>query len=408
MADSSAPRGTSADPALLRTRNAVAVTFAFNGLLFATLVSRLPDIRERLDLDNGALGLLLLAISIGSILALPLTGRLIGRYGASRVVRGGVVACAVGLSAAGLTAGVLESVPATAASFFVYGIGIGVWDVAMNVEGAEVERRMRRTVMPRFHAGWSFGSIGGAGLGIPVTAVSVPMPIHLVVACVVALVVVWWSAATFLPPVAEPEHTEKPRSAWTEPRLLAIGLMVLAFAIAEGAANDWLTLALIDGYDAEHWVGVAGFSLFVTAMTAGRLVGPVVLDRFGRAPVLWASCGAAGVGILLTVLGGHPVIVALGILVWGLGSSLGFPVGMSAAADDPARAAARVSVVSTIGYGAFLAGPPLLGLLGDHVGTLDALLVVAALMVPAAAAVLAARPPAAGAAPVEVAAGERR
>ena len=84
---------------------------------------------------------------------------------------------------------------------------------------------------------------------------------------------------------------------------------------------------------------------------------------------------------------------ALGILVWGLGAALGFPVGISAAADDPARSAARVSVVSTIGYGAFLAGPPLLGALADHVGTLEALLAVAFLMVPAALTVFAARPP---------------
>lgn len=394
MADTSTPPAPTGptDPALLRTRNSVGLAFGLNGFLFATLVARLPDIREHLDLDNAALGLLLLAISIGSILALPATGRLIGRYGASRVVRAGVVACAVGLSAAGLGAGVLESVPATAVAFFVYGIGIGVWDVAMNVEGAEVERRLGRTVMPRFHAGWSFGSIAGAGLGIPLTALSLPMPVHVVAGCLVAVLVVWPAAATFLPSEAPPEHTEKPRSAWTEPRLLALGVMVLAFAVAEGSANDWLALALIDGYGAEHWVGVAGFSLFVTAMTGGRLLGPVLLDRFGRAPVLWASCAAACAGILLVVLGGHVVLVSVGILVWGLGSALGFPVGMSAAADDPVRAAARVSVVSTIGYGAFLAGPPLLGLLGDHVGTLDALLVVSALMVPAAVAVLAARP----------------
>ena len=149
--------------------------------------------------------------------------------------------------------------------------------------------------------------------------------------------------------------------------------MLLCFAIVEGSANDWLSLAIIDGYDAPHWVGVAGFAAFVTAMTVGRLAGPVLLDRFGRAPVLWVTAGTAAAGILLLVVGEHPVLAGLGIVVWGLGASLGFPVGMSAAADDSARAAARVSVVSTIGYGAFLAGPPLLGVLGDHVGTLESL-----------------------------------
>jgi fucose permease len=167
--------------------------------------------------------------------------------------------------------------------------------------------------------------------------------------------------------------------------------MILCFAVAEGSANDWLSLALIDGYDVDHWVGVAGYAVFVTAMTLGRLAGTSLLDRFGRAPVLWATAVTAALGIVLVVVGDHVLLVGVGILAWGLGASLGFPVGMSAAADDPARAAARVSVVSTIGYGAFLAGPPLLGALGDVVGTLDSLLAVAVLMGPAMLAVFATR-----------------
>ena len=183
------------------------------------------------------------------------------------------------------------------------------------------------------------------------------------------------------------------RSAWLEPRTLAVGVMVLAFAVTEGSANDWLTVALIDGYGVAHWVGVTGYAVFVTAMTVGRFVGPWALDRLGRAPTLWATTGASLVGLLLVVRGEVVGLVALGIVLWGLGASLGFPVGMSAASDDPTRAAARVSVVSTIGYAAFLAGPPLLGWLGDRVGTLDALLAVAVLMGPAALAVTVTRAP---------------
>jgi MFS family permease len=167
--------------------------------------------------------------------------------------------------------------------------------------------------------------------------------------------------------------------------------MVLALALTEGTANDWLAVALQDGYDVERWLAVLGFGGFVAAMTLGRLVGPVLLDRHGRVPVLWATMTSAGAGVLLIVFGGGPWLVVPGIVLWGLGASLGFPVGMSAAADDPVRAAARVSVVSTIGYTAFLAGPPLLGFVGDHVGTLRALLVVAALLVPAALVVPSAR-----------------
>lgn len=379
-------------------RNAVGLSFALNGLLFATLVSRIPEVRQRLELGNGQLGLLLLAIAAGSVLSLPTTGALIERSSAATVVRLGAAFDACGLVLASVGAGIVEWVPLAAVGLFVHGIGIGIWDVAMNVEAAEVERRLGRTVMPRFHAGWSFGSIAGAAIGIPMAAVDSPLLVHLGAVAAVALVLAVVSSRSFLPAEAE-HHDDVPSggagSAWTEPRTLAIGVMVLAFALVEGTANDWLSLALIDGYDVRHWVGVAGFSAFVCAMTTGRLVGPVLLDRFGRVPVLRLTAVTAALGILLVVLGPHPLLVALGILVWGLGASLGFPVGMSAAADDARRSAARVSVVSTIGYGAFLAGPPLLGFVGDHIGTLDALLVVAALMVPAALTAGAARPTAA-------------
>jgi fucose permease len=379
------------DRAVIAARNAVALAFALNGFCFATLVSRIPDLRSGLDLDNGSLGLLLLAIAAGSVLALPSSGRLIQRGSAAGVVRLGAVSAAVGLSVASLGVEAWGSVPVTAVGFFAYGIGIGVWDVAMNVEGAEVERRIGRTIMPRFHAGWSLGSIAGAAVGVPMAAVDAPLSVHVGVAGLLALVAVALGSRAFLPPVPVPDTRERVRSAWREPRTLAIGVMVLAFATVEGSANDWLSLALIDGYDVPSWVGVTGFAVFVTSMTLGRLLGPVALDRFGRAPVLWATCAAAFVGVLLVVEGGHWLLVGVGIVIWGLGASLGFPVGMSAAADDPARAAARVSVVSTIGYAAFLAGPPLLGQLGDRVGTLDSLLAIAALMVPAAISVLAAR-----------------
>lgn len=378
-------------PSLLQTRNAVAASFVLNGFCFATLVSRLPDVRSGLGLDNGALGLLLLAMAIGSVGALPVSGRLIDRYDAATVTRLGAVLVACGLTVA--VAGVAVDVVAIAAvGLFVNGVGTAVWDVSMNVEAAEVERRLGRTIMPRFHAGWSLGSFAGALVGVPMAALHVPLLLHVPVFTVLAALATWRAAAAYLPPTVAHEDRPPVRfSPWREPRTLAIGIMVLAFALSEGSANDWLALALIDGYDVPHWVGVAGYTVFVTSMMAGRLFGPVLLDRYGRAPMLWGCAGASLAGILLVVFGAAGVVVALGIVVWGLGASLGFPVGMSAAADDPLRAARRVSAVSTIGYAAFLAGPPLLGLLADHVGTLRMLLLVAALMIPAAVTVFAAQ-----------------
>jgi hypothetical protein len=309
------------------------------------------------------------------------------------VTRLGGVLVALGLAVA-VTGVVTDVVLVAALGLFVDGIGTAIWDVSMNVEGAEVERRLGRTIMPRFHAGWSLGSFGGAAVGVPMAAVHAPLLLHIPVFAVLAALATWRAAGTYLPPVvAHEDRAAVAFSPWREPRTLAIGVMVLAFALSEGSANDWLALALIDGYDVRHWVGVAGYTAFVCSMMAGRVFGPVLLDRHGRAPVLWACAAAGFVGILLVVFGGGVVLVALGIVVWGLGASLGFPVGMSAAADDPLRAARRVSAVSTIGYSAFLAGPPLLGLLAAQVGYRHALLVIVLPVVLGLVAVNAAAPP---------------
>ena len=99
--------------------------------------------------------------------------------------------------------------------------------------------------------------------------------------------------------------------------------MVLSFTLAEGAANDWLALSLVDGYDARHWVGVLGFALFVAAMTSGRLGGPIVLDRFGRSSTMLVSAFAASAGVLIVVYSGVVGLVVVGIVLWGLGARSG-------------------------------------------------------------------------------------
>ncbi len=245
-------------PAVLPARNAVAVVFILNGFCFASFVSRVPDIRSTLDLSNGRLGLLLLAISAGSVLALPSAGRLIDRVGPAGAVRLGAASCAFGMTLATLSIGVWQTMPAAAVGLFFYGVGTGVWDVAMNVDGAAVERHLGRTVMPRFHAGFSFGTIAGSGIGVPMAALHVPIEVHVSAVVLLSFGAVVVAARYFLPPPPAEETAAPARSAWLEPRTLAIGVMVLAFALTEGSANDWLALALVDGYDAAHWSGSPG------------------------------------------------------------------------------------------------------------------------------------------------------
>ncbi|GAA0385766.1 MFS transporter [Micromonospora gifhornensis] len=394
-----APASSGPSRTVLAARNGVAVVFALNGLAVATWFARVPAVRDGLDLTPGRLGLLLLAMSIGAIVAMPTAGLVTQRLGAARAVALSTLILTIGLTVAGVSASVLDSLAGVAVGLFAVGYGSGSCDVAMNIEGAAVERRLGRTVLPRFHAAWSLGGVAGAGIGAGAARLGVPIGVHLSVLAALVLGGTLLGARAFLAaePEAQPSTPADRRrrllAAWREPRTLLIGLLVLAVAFAEGSANDWLAVAFIDGYGFSEAAGAAVFGLFVVGMTVGRTLGTVALDRWGRGPVLTVTIVLAIVGAALAVLAGSGPIAVVGVLLWGLGASLGFPVGMSAAADEEEHAHVRVSVVAVIGYTAFLAGPPLLGLLGDQVGTLRALLVVPILLLPTLALVPAARPP---------------
>ncbi|RIQ10912.1 MFS transporter [Jiangella rhizosphaerae] len=346
-------------------------------------MARIPEVRDLLGLTPGEIGRVLLALAAGSLVALPTSGFVVSKIGAARTVAGGSVLVAAGLTLAGVGADSLGTVAVVAAGLVLIGYGSGSWDVAMNVEGAAVERLLGRTIMPRFHAAFSLGTVAGAGLGAGAAAAGLPVVVHLSVVSVIALIVTIVASRSFLPRTAEVDDDGAPVqrvsvwTAWREPRTLLIGLMVMCAALIEGIANDWLALGLVDGYEVSNAVGAVGFAVFLTAMTAGRTAGTQLVDRFGRLPVLRTSAVLSAAGVLLVVYGGSLAVALAGTVVWGLGAALGFPLGMSAASDDPRRAAARVSVVASVGYTAFLAGPPILGWLGDHEGVLHALLVVA-------------------------------
>ncbi|GIF05449.1 MFS transporter [Actinoplanes siamensis] len=372
----------------MNVRAATTATYAAfigSGFAFASWASRIPQIRDRLALDSSELGLVLLAIAAGSLLALPLSGPVVTRIGSSRTVIAMSALLAVGLTTAAL--GSLAGVAPVVLGLFLLGFANGAWDVAMNVQGTVVERHLGKSVMSRFHAGFSLGTVAGALIGAAMVAARVPVAAHLTVVAALVVAAVAWQARRFVPDhdqTGPATGSDTPRvsalAAWREPRTLLIGLFVLAFAFTEGVGNDWISVAAIDGHHVSPALGTLAFAGFLTAMTVGRWFGPGLLDRYGRTPVvrILALIGIAGVALF--VFGPSPAYAYAGALLWGLGASLGFPVGMSAGGDDPRRAAARVSVIASVGYCAFLGGPPAIGFLGDHYTVLRALVVVAALL----------------------------
>lgn len=393
--------------ALHRAKFAVYAIFFIVGFVFANWASRLPAVRDALDYSPAQMGRILLVGAIGSVIALPLSGWLAERIGSTRAIQFASVFFAGGYLITSLSLG-HTSILVPVLGLFLGGIGMGLCDTAMNLEGARVERELGQSILPRFHGAFSLGTMAGALIGAAVSFVHVSVNVHVAVAVLIGFAVIIFASTRLLPreirtvtleqatdvnqtdafaePSATTNLTDSSTSggfsvwdAWKSSKTWLIGLIVLAAALTEGAANDWLALGIVDGFGVKDGLGAFGLFVFLSAMTGGRFVGTWLLDNYGRLVVLRLCAIFAAVGLLVFGLSPWLWLSIVGGALWGIGASLGFPVGMSAASDIPEQAAARLSAVATIGYTAFFAGPPLLGELALHLGYRHAML---AIMVP--------------------------
>jgi MFS family permease len=396
---------TSVSPAQLRRwRRAVFTIFLLSGLSIATWASRVPAIKVALGIDNLQVGTLLLIGGVASMIGLSLSSLTLARFGARRGMFAAMIVFAVGLVVIGVGADVAASTGVVALGLVLWGFGNGSVDVMMNVEGAVIESHGQVTILPLFHAFFSFGTVIGAGLGVVLIALGADVLTHLgiVAVAVVAAAVISTANVPARREAGDAEADAAPRSrrarfavafsAWREPRTYALGVVMLGMSFAEGGANDWLALGVVEGHGAPQGLGALALAVFSISMTAVRVFGGPLVDRFGRVPVLRVLSATAAGGLLLFILAPSLPWVFAGAALWGIGTSLGFPLGMSAAADDPERAAARVSAASTIGYIAFLAGPPVLGLISEQIGLLSTLYILVALVAASGLASSAAKP----------------
>lgn len=374
-------------PSVARRRIALFALFFVPGVGIASWVTRTPAIRDLLGASTAEMGLVLFGLSIGSMAGILCSGALVARFGTRPVIAVGLGLTILSMPVIGLGAAISTSL-VVAAGLFLFGIGMGGGEVAMNVEGAEVERAYGRPVMPALHGCFSLGTVVGAVAGIVFTATDFSVVWHLVIVGVVTaaiFLVAIRSVVSGTGRMPRGERTSNQGAArqrlWRDPKLLLIGGIVLAMALAEGTANDWLPLVMVDGHGFDAALGSTIFAVFAASMTIGRFLGGPVIERFGRAKVLTASAAAGAAGLALVAFADNQIVAGAAVVLWGLGASLGFPVAMSAAGDSGPNPAARVALVATLGYVAFLVGPPVLGLLGEEFGLLNALIVPLAFVV---------------------------
>ncbi|MFD5224078.1 MFS transporter [Microbacterium sp. NPDC058342] len=375
----------------VRWRLAIFAIFLASGLSISTWASRVPSIKDDLTLDNAQVGLILLGMGVASIIGISTGPAVMARTGARRGMLVTMLAFATGIVLIGLGSTVFVSVPVVLLGMALFGFGNGSVDVMMNVEATAIEQQMGKTILPVFHAFFSFGTVIGAGIGALAAGAGLSVATH--AAIMGALIAVIAVTCFFQVPVREAAldaADEKPHwrermhvalEAWREPRTYMLGVVMLGMSFAEGGANDWIALGAEEGHGAPAGMGAVALATFSVGMTVVRLFGGPVVDRFGRVLVLRLLAVTAAAGILLFILAPTLPLVLLGAALWGVGASLGFPIGMSAAADDPAKAAARVSAAATIGYVAFLGGPPVLGMISAHIGLLNTLFILVALVI---------------------------
>ncbi|AML57724.1 Putative membrane protein [Serratia rubidaea] len=339
---------------------ATRIAFFVSGLGMAAWAPLVPFAKLRLNLDDGSLGLLLLCIGAGSLLAMPLTGLLTGKLGCRRVILLAGLALCIDLPLLVL----MDSTPGMGLALLLFGAAIGMIDVAMNIQAVIVERASGRAMMSGFHGFFSVGGIAGAG-GVSLLLWLGLSPLAAVLATVLTIVLLLALAQKNL---LRDSDAQDGGPLFVLPRgwVMFIGALCFIMFLAEGSMLDWSALFLTTLRGVEHSQAGLGYALFSIAMTIGRLNGDRVVNALGRYKMLLLGSLCAAVGLALAVVCDSAAIALLGFMLVGLGASNVVPILFSAAGnqhDMPANLA--IASVTTLGYAGILAGPALIGFIAQ-------------------------------------------
>jgi MFS family permease len=351
---------TRSDLAQARRARAAVVTFFFiNGALFGSWVSRIPDIRGELGLSKGLLGTVLLGLAIGAVLGLPLAGAAVSRRGSRTITVASTIAYCAALPLLALAPSALT----LALSLATFGIVASGLDVAMNVQGAMVERIYGRSIMSSLHAFFNLGGFAGAAGGVIALTVGAPPGAHFVAAAIVLLLtgLVAWTR------LLVDSRVERLGTLFVRPTRTLTVLAAVSFCVllAEGAMADWSALFLRSETGAGASRAALGFAVFSAAMTAGRFAGDAITERFGRAIVVRWGGATASLGLIAALTTSTPFVAIAGFALTGVGLAVSFPLALSSAAIQEGSPSTNIAAVSTAGYSGFMVGPPTIGIVAE-------------------------------------------
>ncbi|MFV0358172.1 MFS transporter [Tropicimonas sp.] len=366
---------------------AVAAIFALNGVLLGTWASRIPAIMQANDIGEGTFGLLLLVMGAGALISFPFSGRLSDTLGAYRVTRAIAFAYLPALP-------LLALAPSTgwlAVALFLFGITHGSMDVTMNSWATEVEKGMGRSVMSSFHAMWSLGGGLGAATGAGAVALGLSVTLHFVLASLIFGTIFLWMSRIDWVSQTRAHDPGAPVFALPRGALVLLGVMALASGAGEGSVVDWSAVFLTTELHVDEASAALGFTVFSIVMVAMRMVVDRLITIFGPVTVARVSGVSAALGLTLIVSSSALGTALAGFALMGIGYAAVWPMAFTRAACDPVVPPGQaIASVATLGYGAMLIAPPVIGFIAEtfSLRVAFALLAMLALLVTLLARVL--------------------
>ncbi|MDF7811225.1 MFS transporter [Hymenobacter sp. YC55] len=339
-------------------RVAVGTSFFLQGLCFSSWAARIPTVQQRLQLSDTELGGVLLAVPVGLLLSLPLSGWLVARYGSRRITVLGLSIYATVLTLLGLA----ETTTQLLAGLVLFGLAANMSNISVNTQAVGVEALYGKSIMASFHGIWSLAGFIGAAIGTLMIGYGATIVVHFaLITGTVALGILLMRS--YLLPEDAGQDPNQPIFVLPDKSLLLLGVLAFCSLLCEGTMFDWSGVYFNKVVHAEKaWAGV-GFTAFMSTMAAGRFVADSFTDRFGRQRTLQLSGLFSASGLVLAVLLPTLVPATIGFMLVGIGVSSVVPLVYGAAGRSTVMSPGMaLAAVSTVGFAGFLLGPPVIGL----------------------------------------------
>ena len=345
-------------------RIGVSTFYFIQGITFATWASRIPDIKNALQLSDGMLGSVLFALPIGQLAAMALSGYLVSRFGSKKILS--IAACFY--PACLLLLGSVTALWQLVAALFFFGICGNLSNISLNTQGVGVERLYRRSIMASFHGVWSMAGFTGGLLSAYLVADNIPVFTHFSIVYALGFILMLAARKFMLPRDASFKPATKTKKVFVRPDRYIITLGIIAFAcmICEGTMFDWSGIYFEKVVHAPKDLTRLGYVAFMFTMTAGRFTADWLITRFGVTSILKAAGIFIITGMMLAISFPYVGTATAGFLLVGIGTSSVVPMAYSLAGKSKTMApSVALASVSSIGFLGFLIGPPIIGFISE-------------------------------------------